>query len=129
MRAAADNRIRAASTVETAVVMSVVLLSLMLVMFAGFYLHDLNILSGAVCESAQAGAEWERMDENRSVQAYFQDRIRGKLIFFPGALCTVETTGENVCVRASAASGRMRINVNAVAAVREPERMIRVLHQ
>ena len=94
MRTAADNRIRAASTVETAVVMSVVLLSLMLVMFAGFYLHDLNILSGAVCESAQAGAEWERMDENCSVQAYFQDRIRGKLIYFPGALCTVETTGD-----------------------------------
>ena len=122
-----NKRMRAVFTAETAVVMSVVLLSLMLIIFTGFYLHDLNILSGAAYESAQAGAEWKRMDENRSVEGYFQQRISGKLLYFSGASCSVEESDTRVLVRATAASGRMRMGTAAAAAVSEPEDKIRKL--
>ena len=122
-------RIGAVSTVEAAVVMSVALLCPMLILLAGFYLHDLNILSGAAHESAQVGAEWKRMDERRSVQGYFQNRISGKLLYFSGASCLADQGGAHIRVQAAASSGRMRVSVSALAASEEPETEIRKLHE
>ena len=101
-------RIRASSTIEAAVVMSAALLCLMLIMFTGFYFHDVNILAGAACESAQVAGEWERMEESKSAEAYFQKRIQGKMLYF--------------------SSARMKAAVSASARMDVPEEDIRRLH-
>ena len=121
-------RVRASSTIEAAVVMSVALLCLMLIMFAGFYFHDVNILAGAAYESAQAAGEWERMEENKSTEAYFQKRIRGKLLYFASADCTVTRSGKDITVRACASSARMKAAVSGSARTDEPEKEIRRLY-
>lgn len=121
-------RIRASSTIEAAVVMSAALLCLMLIMFTGFYFHDVNILAGAACESAQVAGEWERMEENRSAEAYFQKRIQGKMLYFSSAGCTVDRSGKDIIVKARASSARMKAAVSASARMDVPEEDIRRLH-
>lgn len=121
-------RIRASSTIEAAVVMSAALLCLMLIMFTGFYFHDVNILAGAACESAQVAGEWERMEENRSAEAYFQKRIQGKMLYFSSAGCTVDRSGKDIIVKARASSARMKAAVSASARMDVPEEDIRRLY-
>ena len=121
-------RVKASSTIEAAVVMSTALLCLMLIMFAGFYFHDVNILAGAVYESAQAAGEWERMEENKSAEAYFQKRIQGKMLYFSSADCTITRSGKDIIVRACAASARMKAAVSGSARTDVPEKEIRRLY-
>ena len=121
-------RIRAASTVEAAVVMGMALLCLMLIMFTGFYLHDVNILAGAAYESAQAAGEWKRMEESKSPEAYFQKRIHGKMLYFSSADCTVTHSGKNITVRARASSARMQAAASGSTRTDEPEKDIRRLY-
>ncbi|MBQ6313086.1 MAG: pilus assembly protein [Lachnospiraceae bacterium] len=121
-------RIRASSTIEAAVVMSAALLCLMLIMFTGFYFHDVNILAGAACESAQVAGEWERMEESKSAEAYFQKRIQGKMLYFSSAGCTVDRSGKDIIVKARASSARMKAAVSASARMDVPEEDIRRLH-
>ena len=121
-------RIRASSTIEAAVVMSAALLCLMLILFTGFYFHDVNILAGAACESAQVAGEWERMEENRSAEAYFQKRIQGKMLYFSSAGCTVDRSGKDIIVKARASSARMKAAVSASARMDVPEKDIRRLY-
>lgn len=121
-------RVRASSTIEAAVVMSTALLCLMLIMFAGFYFHDVNILAGAAYESAQVAGEWERMEENKSAEAYFQKRIQGKMLYFSSAGCTVTRSEKDVIVRARASSARMKTAVSASARMDVPEKDIRRLY-
>lgn len=121
-------RIRASSTVEAAVVMGMAMLCLMLIMFAGFYLHDVNILAGAAYESAQAAGEWERMEENKSAEAYFQKRIQGKMLYFPSADCTVARSGNDITVKARASTARMQAAVRGSTRTDEPEKEIRRLY-
>ena len=121
-------RIRASSTIEAAVVMSAALLCLLLIMFTGFYFHDVNILAGAACESAQVAGEWERMEENRSAEAYFQKRIQGKMLYFSSAGCTVDRSGKDIIVKARASSARMKAAVSASARMDVPEEDIRRLY-
>ena len=121
-------RIRASSTIEAAVVMSAALLCLMLIMFTGFYFHDVNILAGAACESAQVAGEWERMEENRSAEAYFQKRIQGKMLYFSSAGCTVDRSGKDIIVKVRASSARMKAAVSASARMDVPEEDIRRLY-
>ncbi|MBQ4361329.1 MAG: pilus assembly protein [Lachnospiraceae bacterium] len=120
-----ERRAGASSTIEAAVVMGVALAMLMAVIFIGFYLHDKCILIGAANETAQVCAEWERMEEEGSPEAYFRDRISGKLLYFPPASCSVSIGGETVCVTAAARSGRMSVSVSASAPVTCPEEEIR----
>ncbi len=121
-------RIRASSTIEAAVVMSAALLCLMLIMFTGFYFHDVNILAGAACESAQVAGEWERMEESKSAEVYFQKRIQGKMLYFSSAGCTVDRSGKDIIVKARASSARMKAAVSASARMDVPEKDIRRLH-
>ena len=121
-------RVRASSTIEAVVVMSMALLCLMLIMFAGFYFHDVNILAGAACESAQVAGEWERMEENKSTEAYFQKRIQGKMLYFSSADCTVDRSGKDIIVRARASSARMKAGVSGSARTDVPEKEIRRLY-
>lgn len=121
-------RIRAASTVEAAVVMGMAMLCLMLIMFAGFYFHDVNILAGAAYESAQAAGEWKRMEESKSAEAYFQKRIQGKMLYFSSAGCTVTRSGNDITVRARASSSRMQAAVRGSTRTDKPEKEIRRLY-
>lgn len=121
-------RVKASSTIEAAVVMSAALLCLMLIMFAGFYFHDVNILAGAAYESAQAAGEWERMEENKSAEVYFQKRIQGKMLYFSSAGCTVNRSGKDIIVRARASSARMKAVVSGSARTDVPEKEIRRLY-
>ena len=113
------------STVETSLVMGTVLLSLTLLLFMGLYLHDKCVLAGAVSETAQAGREWERMEEDYAPEQYFHQRISGKLLYFPEPECTVSQSGDRITVRATARTGRMSVTAIARAPVTWPEREIR----
>lgn len=140
---------RASTVVEMAYLMPVVLLMWMLVIFALFYYHDKNIISGAAYETAVAGSEWyheqKHIQENgkeggeedqelseEKLVAYFQKRIRGKMIFFGQASVEIEKTDQRILVKAEAGKRRMAITVEKGAALTVPEeeiRKIRVLKQ
>ena len=124
---AGPRRIRAAATVETAVVMGAALLAQALVLFAGLYLHDKCILTGAAHETAQVQAERIRMEDDRSAEGYFRERIAGKMLYFPSASCSVSAGGGMVKVLASARTGRMSVTAGASAPLTEPEEEIRRL--
>lgn len=119
---------RASTVVEMAYLMPVVLLVWMLVIFALFYYHDKNILSGAAYETAVVGSEMiheeGELQEERITQ-YFQSRIRGKLLFFGGAFSEIDADEEKICVKTEAISKGLHLSIEKSMAVTEPEKKIR----
>lgn len=119
---------RASTIVEMAYLMPVVLMVWMLVIFALFYYHDKNILSGAAYETAVVGSELaheeEEVQEGRVIQ-YFQGRIKGKMLFFRGASVEVQSSDDRIQIKASASAKGLRVSVERSAAVTEPEEEIR----
>lgn len=118
---------RASTIVEMAYLMPVVLMVWMLVIFALFYYHDKNILSGAAYETAVVGSELaheEEVQEGRVIQ-YFQGRIKGKMLFFRGAYVEVQSSDDRIQIKASASAKGLRVSVERSAAVTEPEEEIR----
>lgn len=115
-------------TIELACLIPVVLLVFVLTMYAVFYYHDKNILIGAAAETAVLGAQMERRpeeDEQTDLTDFFQERIREKLILFPGVQPEISCSETRVEVIASASRKGMKLQVIQRAAVVKPEEKIR----
>lgn len=119
---------KASTIVEMAYLMPVILLMWMLVIFALFYYHDKTLVVGAAYETVVVGSEWyENVDEVEAdrVGKYFQDRIRGKLLFFSYISLNVDVDGDLLVIDAGARKRGMRIQVIQKAEIRNPEKEIR----
>lgn len=119
---------RGVITVEMSYLIPVVLLIFLLVIYTVFYYHDKNILIGAAGETAVAGVQMERRPDKKGqtdLVEFFQERIRGKLVFFSGIQVSVDVSKKWVEVDAYAKRGKMQAHIFQKAAVSEPEKAIR----
>ena len=115
--------LKGSATIEMAYIMPLFLWMFLMIMTAAFYFHDKVILYAA----AVTGAELERREESDEVilAEHFQERIKGKLIFFSGASAEIEESLEKVTVRISAQKGKWRIQGEERATVMRPEILLR----
>lgn len=111
-------------TIEAAVIVPIILLIFAVLIQILFYYHDKNILAGAAYETAVVGSE-RRGYQKEELEAYFQRRIRGKLILFSDVRQQVEITKEKVTIRCLAKKKRMQIKSEASSKKTEPEPYIR----
>ena len=115
-------------TVEAAVLVSAVLLLTYGVIMAVFYYHDKNILTGTAYETAVIAGRKQKKEppfQKEEIQQLWKERISGKMILFRKAEVEVECQKEYVWISAQASRKRMKITVEAKAALVEPERKIR----
>lgn len=119
--------LRGSTVVEAAYLFPSIMLVWMLVLFALFYYHDKNILSGAAYETAVVGSELAHEGEvpEGKLAQYFQERIQGKLIFFGGASISVNVGKNGLEIEAKARARNMSLAVRKSAAITEPEKLIR----
>lgn len=117
------------TTVEMAYLMPILFLAFILAVYTAFYYHDKCILLGAASETAVLGAQVQRKPDETGqtdIEAFFQERISGKLIFFPGAQVQVSLSEKWVEVQVSAGQKGMQISVMQNASVVKPEKLIRM---
>lgn len=125
-------RVRGSATVEMAYIMPVVFFTFIVVMYILFYLHDKNILNGAGYETLVVGNQrlrWDEENMEEQMEEVFQERIKGKMIFFSGADVEVECEGEMLTVRAKAKRNGMKITVEQKSRAVRPEKFIRDLRR
>ncbi len=121
-------KIKGSATVELVYMMPVILLVCVVSIYIMFYFHDKNILIGAVYETAVVGAQkvkWDEEEVTSQLQKLFEERTRGKFIFFAKASVKIEVSDEAVEVRARAEKGRMKMNASQKVTVTSPEEYIR----
>lgn len=126
-------------TVEMSFLMPVILLLIMSSMYAFFYYHDKNIISGAAYETAVVGSNKAREQGNRAVgnasggkgvdvselETLFQNRVHGKCILMTNIQGQINVSEDEICVQAQAVWKNMRLNIEKRAAVTEPEKKLR----
>ena len=92
------------------------------------YYHDKAIIGGAAAESAVMGAQYvRRYDKNYDIEAFFQEKIHGKLIYMTDVNVIAEVNKEEVQVFAEAKRSFMKTNVKRTADIVNPEKKIRLL--
>lgn len=125
-------RVRGSATVEMAYIMPVVFFTFIVVMYILFYLHDKNILNGAGYETLVVGNQrlrWDEENMEEQMEEVFQERIKGKMIFFSGADVEVKCEGEMLTIRAKAKRNGMKITVEQKSRAVRPEKFIRDLRR
>lgn len=117
-----------AITVELSYLIPIIMMVFLMTIYSVFYYHDKNILLGAASETAILGAQMERKPDEKGktdLDAFFQERIYGKLILFSGAQVNVSISSDRVNVSVSAQKGQMKIKAVQKASVVVPEKKIR----
>lgn len=115
-------------TVEMSYLIPMVLIVFLLIIYTVFYYHDKNILIEPASETAAVGAQIERRPDKKgqiSLEEFYQERIRGKLIFFSGVQVSAGISGKRVEIDAYASRRKMQIHVHQRAAITEPEKAVR----
>ena len=119
-------------TVELSFLMPMILFLIMACIFAIFFYHDKNILTGAAYEASVVGStmsrEIEGIDEEK-IRALARERIQGKCIFLHSPNIDVNVEDEEVQVTITASAKHMRSSVTESAAVTKPEKYIRDLRK
>lgn len=115
-------------TIEMSYVLPIILFVFVFVVHTISYYHDKNILIGAAGETVILGSQFERKpDESGQIDlaGFYQERIRGKLIWFSGAQADISVSEKRVEINVSAVRGSMKIQITQSAAVVKPEKKIR----
>lgn len=125
-------KVKGSATVELAYMMPIIFLAFITTIYIIFYFHDKNILIGAAYETAVVGAQkvrWDEEDVKGEMEKLFQERVRGKFIFFSRASVEIEISKEMVNVEARASKRKMRMSTRQKATITEPEQYIRELRK
>ena len=70
------------SVIEMSYIMPLFFSLFVIIIHTVFYYHDKAIIGGAAAESAVMGAQYvRRYDKNYDIEAFFQEKIHGKLIY------------------------------------------------
>ncbi len=124
--------LKASMTVEMSFLMPVILFLIMNCIFVSFYFHDRNIISGAAYETVVVGSTKIRERDGVTpgeLQNLYQERIKGKCIFFPGSSADIVVEKEEIAIYVTAKKGRLSTSVEKKAAVTEPEKEIRKIRR
>lgn len=119
-------------TVEMSFLMPIILFLIMGCVFAVFYYHDKNILSGAAYETAVVGSTKAREREGLregELETLFYQRARDKCIMFVHLQVSVKVEKDGIEVTAGASRKFMKVSVVKRAAITEPEKKIRDLRR
>lgn len=120
--------VKGSSVIEMSYIMPLFFSLFVMIIHTVFYYHDKAIIGGAAAESAVMGAQYiRRHDKNCDIEAFFQGRIHGKLIYMTDVNVTAEVSEEEVQVFAEAKRAFMKTNVKRVADIVNPEKKIRLL--
>lgn len=115
-------------TVEMSLLFPIILGLFLGIMNLIFYFHDKSIISGVAAETAVIGAQIERKPDEKGtidLNHVYQQRIRGKLIYFRDSQATVEITKKEVVIVVQAKKGKMKLKVQEKAPILYPEQRIR----
>ena len=116
------------SVIEMSYIMPLFFSLFVIIIHTVFYYHDKAIIGGAAAESAVMGAQYvRRYDKNYDIEAFFQEKIHGKLIYMTDVNVIAEVNKEEVQVFAEAKRSFMKTNVNRTADIVNPEKKIRLL--
>ena len=105
------------ATVETALVMPVVLGVIVFLLCMGFFVHDRIVLEGAAMEAAVRMTVYEKiphMKQEMSGEEITQEILRNKLFLTDGADADVSSGAKKACVRLDS-----RIRLPAVPTLRQ----------
>lgn len=123
-----EDKWKGSFTVEAAVLVSAVLFLVYGIIMVLFYYHDKNILAGTAYETAVISGRKQKQEspfQEEEIQQLWKERISGKMILFREAEVEVECQKEYVWISVQASRRRLRITVEAKAALTEPEKKIR----
>ncbi len=121
-------KMKGSMTVEMSFIMPLVLVVLMISIWATFYYHDKNVLSGAAYETAVVGStrmrEKERPEEEELIRLC-KELIGKKCIFFGRVSINVQIREEEILVLIEGNKGIFSLNVEQKSVITEPEKEIR----
>lgn len=123
---------KGSATIEMACIMPLFLSLFLLIITGTFYFHDKCVLYATAYETAVVGAQKKRQENTFSesvLQEYFEDRIEGKLIFFPDAAVSLQETIGVITVQAEAVRGRWKIHAEEKAMLMRTEELIYISGQ
>ena len=114
--------VKGSTVVEMSYLIPFCLILFFLLITIIFYFHDKAILNAAAAETAVTGVEMDRKKiEDVDMDAFFQERTSGKLIF----LENITTRGKKIEVEVFASKGRMKIHLIQRATKVKPEEKVR----
>lgn len=119
-------------TVEMSFLMPMVLLLIMGSIFAVFYYHDKNIISGAAYEAAVVGGLKAREKSGvgeEEVEAVFRERLGNKCILFDTVEVKASVGADEIEILGTGAKRGMKVSVRKRMRITDPERRIRDLRR
>lgn len=117
-------RVKGSFTIEATMLIPIILFVVATAITILFYWHDRNVLKGIAYETAVVAAERGAASEEE-LKSNTERFIRGKLVWFPGAVVTVEKTQETVTVTARASHRGMVAEAESQMPITCPEKTIR----
>lgn len=118
---------KGSATVEMAIIMPLFLLIFLLIVQVVFYFHDKCVLYATAYETAVVGAQKEHQEYDYSesdLEVHFQDRIKGKLIFFSRVDVSVTKGIERLKIHAEAYHRGWKIHTEQSAMLMRTEEYI-----
>ena len=127
MKVRLSKEVKGSITVESAFIVPMIFLIIVLIIHAVLYYHDKNILIGAASEVATVAAERARREELQEGEMLelFAGRVAGKLTFFGTPQATIYQDGNKITVEARATGKGMEVAVSQSAGIRKTEQKIR----
>lgn len=122
-----DKEVKGSITVESAFIIPMIFLVIVLIIHTVLYYHDKNVLIGAAGEVATVAAGRARREELQEGEMLelFSQRVAGKLTFFSTPQATIYQDGNKITVEVKASGKGMRVVVSQTAGVRKTEQKIR----
>lgn len=108
----------------------IIMLVFISAVYLAFLFHDKNILQSAAVETVSLGSERMRLIEpleEEELEQYFKERIRGKLLYFSGAMAEVSCEEKYVEISAEAFGRRMHIRTETKMKITVPEEQVRMI--
>ena len=111
-------------TIEAAVIVPMILGMFMVIVWILFYYHDKNIVAVISHETAVMICKEDEI-EAQQAEAYFQNRIRGKLLMFPEVDTEVQVDSKELHIVSTSRKNGMSLRVEMKMNRTEPEKYIR----
>ena len=111
-------------TIEATMIIPMILLIVCTAITILFYWHDRIVLKGIVYETTVVASERGSLGD-QELKDNAEKFIRGKLLWFPGAIVTVEKTNETVTVTARASHRGLVAEAEGKMPITCPEKTIR----
>ena len=125
-------KIKASATIEASYIVPIIFLIVAALIYVSFYFHDKNIITGAAYETSVAGGafmRWEEENPESLLQDFYQERMKGKLIFFRKTEVEIKCMKEEVRVTVFASRKRFKVKIIQKYRYTKPEESLRKIRR